>query len=74
MGACFAAWSQGVLFGKTITRLKAGAAASAARIIATDNNKSMRLMRYLPLSRVGFLANLTASINNQRIRQTLAGR
>jgi hypothetical protein len=50
MGACFAAWSQGVLFGKTITRLKAGPAASAARIIATVKNSSMRLtMRYLPL-------------------------
>ena len=48
-GAGFAAFRHGVVVGKVIVRLKAGAAASAARIIATDNNNSVRLMRHLPL-------------------------
>ena len=42
-GAGSAAFSHGVVVGKVIARLKAGAAASAARIIATDKTKSMRL-------------------------------
>ena len=50
-GACCAAFRHGVVVGKVIARLKAGAAASAAMIIATDNNNSMRLNVLPPLAR-----------------------